>query len=186
MEENFKPCNFLASDVIEASVPFTSFKQLPGRIKKRIIDIKHSIGSRIHAISNSEKSSPSPENNPLNLQPGEWVQVKSIDEISQTLDERRKYKGLYFMPEMENFCGKKLKVFKRVEIIKLESTGEVRKLKSPTVFLEGVYCDGKLHDWCDRACFHFWKEVWLKRMSAIIPLFLFCWDPDFLGSFIFF
>ena len=183
MEENSKSCTFLAPDVIEASVPYTSYKQLPGKIKNRIIDIKRSTCSKILAVSKTEKSSPSPENNPLNLQPGEWVQVKSIEEISQTLDERKRYKGLYFMPEMENFCGKKLKVFKRVEIIKLESTGEVRKLKSPTVFLEGVYCDGKLHDWCDRACFHFWKEVWLKRMSVIIPLFLSCWDPEFLRVF---
>jgi hypothetical protein len=70
------------------------------------------------------------------------------------------------MPEMEKFCGKKFKVFKKVEIIKLESTGEVRKLRSPSVFLEGVYCNGERHEGCDRACFHFWREAWLKRIDG--------------------
>jgi hypothetical protein len=113
---------------------------------------------------------------PLNVQAGEWVEVRSLDEISQTLNEKRKYKGLYFMPEMEKFCGKKCKVFKKVEVIKLEETGEIRKLKTPTVFLEGVYCNGERHEGCDRSCFHFWKEAWLKRISAYVlaaaaPLF---------------
>jgi hypothetical protein len=108
--------------------------------------------------------SPSSENTTLNIQPGEWVEIRSIGEISQTLDERGKYKGIYFMPEMENFCGKKFKVFKRVKVIKLESTMEVRKLKTPAISLEGVYCNGEYHDGCDRFCFHFWREAWLKRI----------------------
>jgi len=99
------------------------------------------------------------------LQPGEWVEVRSMDEISQTLDEKRKYKGIIFMPEMEDFCGKKYKIFKRVEIIKLESTMEIRKLMTPPVLLEGVYCNGEYHEGCDRACFHFWMDPWLKRIS---------------------
>jgi hypothetical protein len=103
---------------------------------------------------------------PLNLQPGEWVEVRSIDEISKTLDEKRKYQGVIFIPEMESFCGKKFKVFKKVEVIKFETTGEVRKLKIPPVLLEGVYCNGEFHDVCDRACFHFWMDPWLKRITC--------------------
>ena len=113
----------------------------------------------------TEINSSSPEYETLNLQPGEMVEVKSFEEISATLDENQKYKGLYFMPEMEKFCGKKFRIFKRAEIIKLESTGEVRKLTCPAVFLEGVYCDGENHDGCDRSCFLFWREVWLRRIS---------------------
>jgi len=165
MAEPINPCNFLAGDVIGASAPYTSYKMLPGQIRKRIIDMKQSVFSKINPIFRSDKSSVSPVNTSLNLQPGEWVQVKSIDEISQTLDEKKRYRGLYFMPEMQNFCGKRFRVFKKVEVIKLETTGEVRKLKTPTVFLEGVYCNGEHHDGCDRACFHFWKEVWLNRTS---------------------
>jgi len=163
MDEPINPCNFLAGDVIEASTPYWSYEMLPGRIRKRMIDIKQSIFSKINPTIRSDQSSVSPVNNSLNLQPGEWVQVKSIDEIFKTLDEKKRYRGLYFMPEMQNFCGKKFRVFKKVERIKLETTGDVRKLKTPTVFLEGVYCNGDIHDRCDRACFHFWKEVWLTR-----------------------
>jgi len=99
----------------------------------------------------------------LNLQPGELAKVRSKEEIFPTLDENGKNRGLFFMPEMTQFCGKEYKVFKKVERIEMESTGEMRKLKSPTVFLEGVFCDGEFHDGCDRSCFMYWREIWLKR-----------------------
>ena len=101
----------------------------------------------------------------LNLKIGEWVQVRSEDEIRDTLDENGKRKGLFFMPEMRKFCGKKFKVYKKIEKIRLESTGEIRKIKSPTVFLEGVFCDGEYSAGCDRSCYCFWREAWLKRAS---------------------
>lgn len=102
----------------------------------------------------------------LDLQPGEFVQVRSLNEIRSTLDEDGRYRGLYFMPEMEDFCGKKYRVFKKIRSITLETDGEVRKLKSPTVFLEGVFCDGRRHDDCDRSCLLFWREAWLKRVES--------------------
>jgi hypothetical protein len=156
MKASDTSCNFLAPVVLEASV----MKREPVILKVRQIvsPVYHYIfpkKPRVTRLSEGEI---------LNLQPGEWVQVRSLDEISTTLDDNRKCKGLFFMVEMEKFCGKKLKVFKRVETIKLESTGEVRKLRSPTVFLENAYCDGERHSGCDRACFHFWREAWLKRI----------------------
>ena len=177
MEYHNSSCNFLLPDVIEASVPLDS---LYNRInKRRFFFLIAPITSRLRAllhiknISRGTRDStiilphqenvPSPENENLRLQPGDWVEVRSIDEIAKTLDGRKKFKGLYFMPEMEKYCGKKFKIFKKVEKIKLESTGESRKLKSPTVFLEGVYCNGDHHEGCDRSCFHFWREVWLKK-----------------------
>ena len=68
------------------------------------------------------------------------------------------------MPDKENCCGGRFRVFKKVTTIKLEATGEVRHLKSPTVFLEGVYCNGERHGGCDRASSHFWRETWLERV----------------------
>jgi len=159
MEKKYTSCNFLYPDVINASVPYNS---LFVRIKKRIVSYGKSACSRYKNNFYPKKRSKEVES--LNLQPGEWVEVRSMDEISQTLDEKRKYKGLFFMWEMEKCCGKKFKVFKKVEIIKLEPTGDIRKLKSPTVFLEGAYCNGELQEGCDRSCFHFWKEAWLKRL----------------------
>jgi hypothetical protein len=68
------------------------------------------------------------------------------------------------MPEMKNFCGNTYKVFKKVQVITLESTDEVRKLRNPAIFLEGVYCNGEHHEGCERSCFHYWREAWLKRI----------------------
>jgi hypothetical protein len=168
MKKNYKSCNFLCSEVESASVPYFS---LSVRIQKKFWKIgyssfssfKNTIYHKKNVIEMPQKTFL--ENETLNLQLGEWVEVRSIDEISMTLNEKGKYKGLFFMPEMEKFCGKKFKVVKRTKKIKLESTGEVKELKSPTVFLEGVYCNGENHEGCDRGCFHFWREVWLKRIS---------------------
>jgi hypothetical protein len=100
----------------------------------------------------------------LNLQPGEWVEVRSLKEIFATLDEEGRLRGLRFIPEMAKFCGGRFRVYKKLEKIIMESTGELRRIKTPTVLLEGVFCDGKAHGGCDRACFCFWREVWLKRI----------------------
>jgi hypothetical protein len=163
MDKKHIPCNFLYPVVIKGSVPFFP---LSVRIKREIrSSVKKMVRPEKKMNNPSRKPfSPLPEDENLNLEPGEWVQVRSFDEISRTLDENRKYKGAFFMPAMEKFCGKKFKVFKKVQVIKLESTGEVRKLKRPSVFLEGVYCDGVRVNGCERSCFHFWKEAWLKRI----------------------
>lgn len=102
----------------------------------------------------------------LDLEPGEWAEVRPIGEINETLDEQRRYGGLYFMPEMEQFCGQRFRVLKRVRTVRLESTGEIRRLRGPTVLLEGVYCTGDQHEGCDRACLHLWREAWLERVPA--------------------
>jgi hypothetical protein len=99
----------------------------------------------------------------LNLQPGDWVEVKSLKEIFATLDGDGKLGGLRFTPEMAKFCGKRFRVYKRLEKIIVEATGELRKIRTPTVLLEDVFCDGKAHGSCDRSCFCFWREAWLKR-----------------------
>lgn len=98
----------------------------------------------------------------LNLQPGEWVEVRSKEEIDQRLDSRGNYTGLFWMPNMYRFCGKRFKVLKRMERMLLESSGEIRKIKN-TVLLEGAMCEDLFG--CDRSCLHFWREAWLKRVD---------------------
>jgi hypothetical protein len=102
----------------------------------------------------------------LNLQVGEWVEVRSAREIFATLDERGKLRGLRFTREMEQFCGKRFRVYKILGKIILEATGELRKIKTPTVLLDAVFCDGTAHGGCDRSCFCYWREQWLKRVPA--------------------
>ena len=99
----------------------------------------------------------------LRLKPGEFVEVRSEDEILSTLTGA-KYKGLSFMPEMLRFCGGKFRVLKRVERYNVEGA-ETRSIKPRnTVLLDGVFCDGSWHGGCDRTCFCLWREKWLKRV----------------------
>ena len=98
----------------------------------------------------------------LGLKPGEWVEVKSLPEILSTLDSNRKLRGLEFLPGMQSFCGKRFKVFKRMATLYLEESGHVRRLKN-TVLLADVQCDGLLMK-CDRSCYLYWREAWLRRV----------------------
>jgi len=104
-------------------------------------------------------------NDNLNFQPGDIVEVRSEKDIFSTLDNNGKFKGLRFTPEMKKYCRGRFRVFKRLEKILIESTGELRTIKTPTVILEGVICDGSAHGGCDRSCFIFWREEWLKRTN---------------------
>jgi hypothetical protein len=121
---------------------------------------------RLRLISKQQRlDSRGAEMQNLALKSGDWVEVRSAREIFSTLDQHGKLKGLAFTPEMVKFCGKRFRVFKRLENIILESTGELRRIKSPTVLLEAVFCDGKAHGECDRSCFCFWREAWLRRIA---------------------
>ena len=111
-----------------------------------------------------ENETASTESNALGLRPGELVEVKSVEEIMNTLDANRKNRGLLWMTGMRKFCGKRYRVLKNVRNIVLESNGELRKMTN-TVILEGAMCDGVDFCGCDRSCFHFWREVWLRRVE---------------------
>ncbi len=102
----------------------------------------------------------------LNLKPNDMIEIRLLKEIFATLDTQDKLKGLRFTPEMARFCGKKFRVFKKLDKIILEATGELRKIRTPTYLLEGVFCDGTAHGGCDRSCYCFWREEWLKRIPA--------------------
>lgn len=101
----------------------------------------------------------------LALAPGEWVEVKSAEEIRETLDRRGMVRGLYFMDEMWRYCGQRFRVLKRMERLVVERTGVMRKVKN-TVLLEGTACDGSAHEGCDATCQHLWREVWLRRVDG--------------------
>lgn len=99
----------------------------------------------------------------LNLQPGELVEVRPYAEIEQTLDPDLRNRGMQFMPEMERACGQRFRVFKRVNNIIFEETGKRRGVKN-TVLLENSICGGEGRS-CERSCFFFWRELWLKRVD---------------------
>ena len=103
-----------------------------------------------------------------NLRHGDTVAVRSLGEILATLDADAKLEGLPLMPEMVPYCGRTFKVYRRAEKTCVEGVGN--RGMSNTVFLEGLRCDGSLHDGCQRGCLFFWKEAWLKpAMDSPLP-----------------
>ena len=106
---------------------------------------------------------------PLNLQPGDLVQVKSKEEIVDTLGPDGRNRGLFFDREMLPYCGGTYRVKRRItRFIDDRSGGKMIQLKSDCVTLEGVICSGELSPvrwFCPREIHSFWREVWLRRVE---------------------
>jgi len=101
----------------------------------------------------------------LNLRAGEWVEVRSADEILATLDDQQSLEALPFMPEMLRYCGSRFRVYKSAH--KTADTIEhfsIRRMNR-AVHLEALRCDGSAHGGCQAGCLLFWKESWLKRVG---------------------
>lgn len=107
-------------------------------------------------------ASPSGE---LNLQSGEFVQVKSRREIFATLDKKNRNRGLLFDSEMLKYCGGTFRVLKRVNQIVDEKNGKMLKMKSSCIILDGSACAADYHKLCPRAIYHYWREGWLRRVG---------------------
>jgi hypothetical protein len=99
----------------------------------------------------------------LHLRPGELVRVKTLQEIRATLDGKGKNRGLVFTPEMIKHCGKEYRVFKRLDLMFDEYHKSQRRVRD-TVLLENVFCTCAGLG-CDRSCFLYWREVWLRRVD---------------------
>jgi len=100
----------------------------------------------------------------LSLQPAELVEVKPMECISETLDDKASNRGLWFSPSMRLLCGKPQRVERRIEKLIVDGTGEMRQLRN-TVFLEGSFC-GCAHiafGGCSRCEYVYWREIWLRR-----------------------
>jgi hypothetical protein len=105
----------------------------------------------------------------LNLQPGEFVRVKTHEEILKTLSHDGMNRGLFFDAEMVPYCGGILRVRSRVDKFIDEKTGKLIRLKTPAVILEGAWCRGRysgFRAFCPRAIYSWWREAWLERVPA--------------------
>lgn len=101
----------------------------------------------------------------LDLQPGELVEIKSLDEIEQTLDKRSRNRGMRFSLAMVTYVGKRARVLARVDKIIDEGTGEMLMMKSPSVILDDVVCTLENYQFCPRAIYPYWREIWLRRVE---------------------
>ncbi len=104
----------------------------------------------------------------LNLQPSEWVEVKPLRSIAETLNGNSQNRGLYFSPDMRLSCGRRYRVKSRLDKIIVDGTGELRQLRN-TVCLEGSTCGCAYMGWglggCSRCEFTYWREIWLRRLD---------------------
>jgi hypothetical protein len=95
---------------------------------------------------------------------GDWVEVRSKEEILGSLDSEAKLEDLPFMPEMLQFCGQTFRVYKRAH-----KTCDTATMTAGRSLPNGVHldlrCDGSAHGGCQAACLLFWKEAWLKPVD---------------------
>ena len=103
----------------------------------------------------------------LGLKVGDFVRVKSGDEILATVDEFLANRGMGFSYEMMAYCGQTFRVSQRLQRVIDEKTGRLRELKNSCLVLEGANCKGSctrpLN--CPRASPPYWREIWLERVN---------------------
>src|SRR5882762_552792 len=100
-----------------------------------------------------------------NTRVGDWVEVRSKEEILETLDGSGHLDGMPFMPEMFAFSGKRFRVHKRAHKT-CDTVFPIRgRWVDRSVHLE-TRCDGSAHGGCQAGCLIFWKEAWLKRINV--------------------
>lgn len=101
----------------------------------------------------------------MRLRVGDWVEVRSKEEILQSLDSKGRLEGLPFMPQMFEYCGKRFKVFKRAHKTCDTINPIAGRRLNRAVHLE-LRCDGKAYGGCQAACLIFWKDAWLKPVTT--------------------
>jgi hypothetical protein len=103
----------------------------------------------------------------LGLQPGEMVEVKSLQEIVATLNKNGHNRGLHFSPDQRPFCGGRYRVRSRADNFIAEGTGEMKHFRN-TVMLDDILCDSSCFAFggCYRADLLYWREIWLRRIET--------------------
>jgi hypothetical protein len=96
---------------------------------------------------------------------GDWAEVRPIEEIFATLDERGRLEGLPFMPEMAQHCGRRFRVLKSAHKT-CDPTGKTNLRRMPGAVHLETRCDGSAHDGCESRCLLFWKTAWLKPVQG--------------------
>ena len=94
----------------------------------------------------------------------DWVEVRSKQEILETLDDKGRLDGMPFMPQMFEYCGKRFRVYKSAH----KTCDHVYTVASRSI-ADAVHlnlrCDGQAYGGCQHKCLLYWKEAWLKPVS---------------------
>lgn len=101
----------------------------------------------------------------MKLKAGDWIEVKSKEEILATLDKNGRLEEMPFMPQMFQYCGQKFKVYKRAHKT-CDTVYPIRGRRlSDAVHLE-LRCAGAAYGGCQAACLIFWKTAWLRPVNG--------------------
>ena len=173
-----------ATDALVATEPLktSDLRQYPRELSSGNVSLWHflrvmprafvmEVGRRLNLVDNLPlKGSEAPlEVEPLGLEKGDLVQVRSPDEIARTLDARGLNRGLSFDREMLPYCGRTFRVHDVVKQIIDDRTGRMIRMKRACIILEGVACSGERTAgcwFCPRAIYPYWREAWLRRVEA--------------------
>jgi hypothetical protein len=113
----------------------------------------------------------SPPSEPLDLQPGERVKVKSREEIASTLDRTGHTRRLSFDREMLPFCDQTFVVKDVVHGIIDDKTGRMLKIPNACLILDGAVCSGECSTgrwFCPRQIHAYFREDWVRRVDTPI------------------
>lgn len=121
---------------------------------------------RIRKALGMARNAPAGGSDPLSaFKAGDRVRIRAFDEIQTTLNPYGQLRGCVFMPEMQPYCGTVQRVFRVVERFVDERDYHVKKARG-ILLLEGLHCEGTSdYGRCDRACFYFWREEWVERLT---------------------
>ena len=154
----------------EGVVPVNS-QSFVGRLKQILAVpwnyyVKRWLKKTYHLVSevSSEEKSAQPANE-IVFNTGDWVRVRTPDEIRATLDPFKELKGCAFLDGMYQYCGTKQRVLQVMERFLDERDYKVKKVKG-IVLLEGAICHGTpAFGRCDRCCHLFWRQEWLENAT---------------------
>jgi hypothetical protein len=97
---------------------------------------------------------------------GDWIEVRSEDEVLATLDKDGRLEGLPFMPEMLAFCGRRVRIASSAHKTCGPAQGHYIALQTTDLVHLGFRCNGAAHGGCQNGCQIFWHRAWLKQDGA--------------------
>lgn len=104
----------------------------------------------------------------MTLKAGDWVEVRSKEEILRTLDNQGQLEHVPFMPQMFKYCGQRFKVYKSAHKT-CDTVNPIRSLRVTDAIHLELRCDGEAYGGCQAACLIFWKTAWVKPIEGNHP-----------------
>ena len=123
---------------------------------------KRRLGPEPRLMAGPHKRTPTAS---LGFEPGDWVKVKSKEEIIKTLDRNGRNRGLKISDAMTKACGRRYQVREKFSRMINEETGLMQNVGN-SVSLEGSECFCAYgFGGCPRGELLYWREIWLEAST---------------------